>query len=179
MKKTFKILGLIILIIALVAFGFYLYLTDFCRKGILSNEPRKPKIEIPITYNIGWWANQDKLIIENLDIQIIQSELNLFNSKSLVRYKINGKIKTPYDWKTHIKEVHISDRFNKDSTLNFDRIIELTPIVGIKDDEKTNGKNANFEFTNELIITSANMGVNRIKFICADKEQIIELVQTK
>ena len=55
MKKVVKILGIIILTITLIIGGVYLYLTDFGRKGILSNEPRNPRIEIPITYNIGWW----------------------------------------------------------------------------------------------------------------------------
>ena len=90
MKKVVKILGIIILTITLIIGGVYLYLTDFGRKGILSNEPRNPRIEIPITYNIGWWSNQNGLTIENLEIEIVESKLNLFNSKSLISYKING-----------------------------------------------------------------------------------------
>jgi len=53
MKKALKIIAGIILLIVIILGGIYLYLTDFGRKGILSNEPRNPKIEIPVTYNIS------------------------------------------------------------------------------------------------------------------------------
>ena len=83
-KKILKIISIIIGSVILFIICVYLYLTDFGRKGILSNEPRKPKIEIPVTYNIGWWSYQDDLIIDSLKVEIVESELNLFNSKSLL-----------------------------------------------------------------------------------------------
>jgi len=173
MKKNIKILGIIILIIAPIIGGVYLYLTDFGR------EPSNPRIEIPITYNIGWWTNQNKLTIENLDIEIIESKLNLFNSKSLISYRINGEIKFEGNWKPSIKEIHISERINRDTTQTYNRIIELTPIVKVKNDENVNGGVEKFDFTNEHIITSGNWGMNRIKFVCGAKEIEIELRQTK
>ena len=92
MKKTLKILIGIILIILFILSGIYLYITDFGKKGILSNEPRNPKMEVPITYNISWWSYQEDLTIENLEVNIIESKLNLFNSKSLISYTIKGKL---------------------------------------------------------------------------------------
>ena len=93
MKKVIKILAIVILSIFLFFVGAYLYLTDFGRKGILSNEPRKPKIEIPVTYTISWWSYQNDLVIDSLKIKIIESKLNLFNSKSLISYSVYGKMK--------------------------------------------------------------------------------------
>ena len=72
-KKVIKIISIIVVSIILLFICAYLYLTDFGRKGILSNEPRKPKIEIPVNYNIGWWSHQDDIIIDSLKIEIIQS----------------------------------------------------------------------------------------------------------
>jgi len=179
-----KILGIIILTLTIVVIGIYWSLTNFVRGGIsgrrgIFGKLRKLKIEIPITYNIGWWAHQNAMIIEGLDIKILESNLNLFNSKSLVSYKIKGKLKHDGSWKPSIKEIHISERLNKDTAQNLNRIIELTPIVALKEDEKLNGGIEEFEFTNQHRITSGNWGLNRLKFISADIEKIIELRQSK
>ncbi len=159
--------------------GFYLYWTDFGTKDILFQGPRKPKVEIPITYNIGWWANQKDLTIDTLEIQTVESKLNLFNSKSLISYKVAGQLTYEGHWQPKIKEVHISERINLDTLLNCDRIIEITPIVEVEENLKKNGKKNKFEFKNEHIITSNHWGINRIKFVCGNKEQTIELQQRK
>lgn len=178
MKKIIKIIVILVLTLILFFVSTYLYLTDFGQKGILSNEPRKPKIEIPVTYNIGWWSNQNNLIIDSLKIKIIESKLNLFNSKSLISYSVYGKIKfKEVNWEPVINEIHLSERIEKDSLKN--RIIEITPIISdIEKDKPKNGVK-NFKFTNEHTILSNGWGTNTIKFICGDKEQIIKLHQSK
>jgi hypothetical protein len=45
MKKTLKIIIGIIILIILTLGGIYLYLTDFGRKGILSNELENQKLK--------------------------------------------------------------------------------------------------------------------------------------
>ncbi|MWB92885.1 hypothetical protein GON26_00760 [Flavobacterium sp. GA093] len=177
MKKTLKILGIIIFSILLLFICSYLYLTDFGRKGILSNEPRNSKIEIPVTYNIGWWAYQDDLTIDSLKIVIIESKLNLFNSKSLISYSVYGKMKYDGHWEPEIKNVHLSERIEKDSVKN--RIIEITPIISVKENETLKGGIKQFKFKNEHTIISNQWGNNTIKFICGNKEQIIILQQRK
>ena len=136
----------------------YLYITDFGRKDILSNEPRKPKNEIPITYNIRWWSNQENLIIDSLKIEIIESKLNLFNSKSLISYSVYGKMKIEKFWKPKI---------------------EITPIIKVVENEKKKEGVEKFNFKNEHTITSNSWGENKIRFICGNKEQIIKLNQYK
>lgn len=179
MKTFFKVLGLIILTLILGGVAYFLYLTNFGRKNILSTEPRKPKIEIPVTYNIGWWSDQKALIVDSLQIDIIESKLNLFNSKSLISYKVSGQLNFGGHWKPKIEEVHISERVNLDTTLHCDRIIEITPIIEDKENKNANGGSDKFEFKNEHTITSNRWGINRIKFICGKKEQTIELRQIK
>jgi len=178
MKKAIKIFAIIILSIFLFLVCTYLYLTDFGRKGILSNEPRKPKIEIPTTYNIGWWSYQEDLIIDSLKVEIIESNLNLFNSKSLISYSVYGKIKfNDGHWEPNIENVHLSERIEKDSLKS--RIIEITPIITVteKDNQKSGAKK--FNFKNEHTIISNGWGNNTIKFICGNKEQIIRIQQRK
>jgi len=179
MKKLFKIVGLTILTLLFSAIVCYLYLTDFGRKGILSSGPRRPKLEIPVTYNIGWWSNQETLSIDSLNIEIVESNLNLFNSESLISYKVSGHLNYEGHWQPKIKEVHISERLNNDTTLYYDRIIEITPIIKVKENKKVNGGSDKFEFKNEHIITSNYWGMNRIKFVCEQNEQVIELQQKK
>lgn len=179
MKKAFKIIGLIVLTLILSVVAYYLYLTDFGRKSILSTEPRRPKYEIPVTYNIGWWSNQKALSVDSLKIEIVESKLNLFNSKSLISYQVIGELTYKGHWQPTIEEVHISERVNLDTTLNYDRIIEITPVIKDIENNKTNGGTDRFEFINEHTIVSNHWGINRIKFICGQKEQIIELRQSK
>jgi len=184
MKKIYKTLGLSILTLILVVFGYYLYLTDFGRKDISTNallsfEPRKPILEIPVTYNIGWWSDQKALNIDSLQVDTIESRLNLFNSKSLIAYKVIGHLDYEGQWQPRIKEVHISERINLDTTLHCDRIIEITPVIEDKENKKVNGGSDKFEFKNEHIITSNHWGINRIKFICGLKEKTIKLQQVK
>ena len=169
----------ILLAIAIIIIGFYCYLTNFGKKEILSNETKKTKTEIPITYNIGWWSYQSGLIINDLDVKIVESNLNLFSSKSLISYKIKGHIKFDGKWKPYIKEVHISERLNKKDPNLFYRTIELTPIVGVKKNKKLNGSKVSFEFTNEHIITSTNWGLNKLKIVCENKEKVIDFFQGK
>lgn len=178
MKKIAKVITLIVLTIILLFACAYLYLTDFGRKGILSNEPRKPKIELPVLYNIGWWSHQDNLTIDSLKVEVIESKLNLFNSKSLVSYSVYGKMKfNDGHWEPNIENIHLSERIENDSLKN--RIIEITPIISMseKDNEKSGVKK--FHFKNEHTIISNGWGKNTIKFFCGNREQIIKLQQRK
>jgi hypothetical protein len=175
MKNFFKILGLIVLTLIICAVAYYLFITN----AVLFKEPRKPKLEIPVTYNIGWWSDQKALTVDSLHIDIIESKLNLFNSKSLISYQISGKLNHEGHWQPMIKEVHISERINLDTTLHCDRIIEITPVIENKKNTNSNGGTDKFEFKNEHTITSNNWGINRVKFICRQKEQLIELRQSK
>lgn len=179
MKKVFKVSIVIVFSILFLLLSVYLYLTDFGYRDLLTGAPLKAKHELPITYSIDWWAYQDSLAIDRLDVNIKESNLNIFNSTSLISYQIIGRISFFHSL-LMVKEVHISERINNDTTLNCDRIIELTPIVeSIGDRDEGKHDILNFNIQNEHLIKSNHWGINRIKFICGDKEQIIELRQTK
>lgn len=179
MRKFFKILAIIISLLLLVTLALYLYATDFGRRELLTNAPKKAKYEVPITYTTGWWAYQDSLSVNSLDVEVEESKLNVFNNRSLISYRISGEIKYAH-WLLKIKEVHVSERMINDTTLNYNRIIELTPIVAtVKQDKESKGGVAKFNFKNEHLVYSTNWGTNRIKFVCGDREQIIELKQRK
>ncbi len=150
-------------------------------KHSLDTSPRKPNYSIPVTYNQGWWAYQEDLQIDSFRVEIIDSRLNLFNSQSLISYTVKGNIFHKKDWEPHIEKVHISETLNKDtiSVTEYDRIIEITPVVEVTLDKKLMTGVKAFSIKNEHLITSNKWGNNRIKLICGDKEQIIELIQRK
>ncbi|MDR0830479.1 MAG: hypothetical protein LBN95_10285 [Prevotellaceae bacterium] len=162
------------LFLAIIIFGLF-----GCSFGFF-HQQRTPKIEIPVVYNIGWWSERQNLSIDSLSVQIIESNLNLFNSQSLVSYSVSGTIEYNKHWQPFIEKVHISERINTDTTQHCDRIIEITPVIKVKENKKLiNNGTQHFSFLNEHTITSNHWGNNRIKFVCGNKEQIIELMQRK
>ena len=136
-------------------------------------------MEIPVTYTIAWWSGQDALAIDDLHIEIIQSNLNLLNSVSLIAYTVSGVLSYKGSWKHYIAAVHISERINNDPALDCNRIIEITPVVKSKENKEVNGGADQFSFRNEHTIISNQWGPNRIRFVCGGKEQVIELWQRK
>jgi hypothetical protein len=144
-----------------------------------SIKPRKARIEIPVTYRVGWWPGQQWLTIDSFRVEIVESHLNLFNDQSLFAYTVFGKIKNTKFVECFIEEVHLSERLNRDTSVHVDRIVEITPVVSLKGSKKEVPETTTFKFRNELNITSGFWGGNSIKFICGSKEQIIEFRQKK
>ena len=149
-------------------------------KHLLDTSPREPVNKVPITYNLGWWTDQDSLKIDDFTVNILEDKLNLFNSKSLIVYDISGVISHKKGWMPEIREVFISESLNKDTLdKSYDRIIEIMPIVSLVDNKSAIRGKQSFSIKNEHIIESNKWGSNKIKFICLDKEQIIEVIQRK
>lgn len=180
MKSKRQLLLITFLTAIVTAAITYLILTDFGRKSIFSREPRKPKLELPVTYNIGWWPFQDSLKIDSIKVVVVESNLNLFNSKSLILYEVFGSLRNQEKSEPFIEKVHLSERFEFDSlNRRSGRIIEITPISSAKENEEYVGQWQPFRFKNEHLITSADWGVNKIKFVCGGHIQSVELRQDK
>ena len=164
-KKTLIWSGLILVILTLA----YYFLLPKLFLYSLSTEPRNPKVEI--THSIGWWSKQEALNVDTFEIKIIDSKLNLFNSKSLINYRIKGNLSYKKGWRPYIKEIHLSERFlnqSNDSINNPDAMIEITPVISAKDDESYNGEKIEFDITNEKKMNSFHWGNNRIRFKCLE-----------
>ncbi len=180
MKSKRKVVLITFLIVIVIAATTYLILTDFGRKSIFSREPRKPKLELPVTYNIGWWPFQDSLKIDSIKVVVVESNLNLFNSKSLISYEVFGSLRNQKRSEPLIEKVHLSERFEFDSLNKCSgRIVEITPIVSTDENEEYKGQWKPFRFKNEHLITSADWGINKIKFVCGGQIQNVELRQDK
>lgn len=168
-----KALVLAIGLLILVCVADTLYRFNF----ISSTQPRKPKIEIPVTYNIGfgWGYNQDTMQIDNSKVDVVERRLNWFNKKLLLSNTATGQLRHEGSWKPVIKGVHISERVRpKDAAQIIDAEIQITPIVGVKEDKSTNGETINSEFTKEHTVESMHWGKNTIRWTCGHFEQIAE-----
>ena len=186
---------IIIWIFIILAIGFVLLL--IFRKSIISEiafgdfHPREPKNEIAVTSEIGWWAYQDELHVDSFTVKTIESKLNLFNSESLISYTAKGVLTGKKGWKPFIEKVHVSQRFIREFNRKFhpyldkdmvnfpEALIEITPIVGVKEDKKYNGEKTLYKFTNELKLNSFHWGDNWLRIQCREKHEDIILQQRK
>ena len=190
MRRRNKILIWIGLILLILVGAYYTVLPKILG-NILSAEPRNPKLEISETSKIGWWPYQESLKIDSFTVEIVESKLNLFNRKSLIKYTVRGKLSNDGHWKPSIKSIHVSQRFlriydrelhpylDTDTTKTPEAMIEITPIIEVVNDDNYNGEEIEFEFTNELKLESFHWGNNWVRFKCADKWQDLTLEQRK
>lgn len=151
--------------------------------GCLSVEPtvRKPVSDVPFTYQIGWWPYQEYLEVTSLDTKVIDSRLNLFNSKSLISISFHGKMKNQDNgWKPFISSVHISEKVIKRGNFaNSEAEIQVTPIIETKKDKSYSGENIEFTINQELILHSMGWGKNTFYVTSQNHEETIEVQQSK
>lgn len=141
------------------------------------NKPRKPKLAVPITYNVGWWPYQDTISIDHFTITILDSRLNLFNSKSLIAYSMKGFLKHSSENQPFVRSIHIAERMIHENDVK--AIIELTPIIKIKSSKNYKGDFIPFEITNEHLVQSMHWGPNSIIFKCGAFTKEVTLQQGK
>lgn len=155
--------------------------------------PRKPKLEVPTTPQIGWWSHQKLLTIDRFEVNVLEGKLNLLNKSALLSYTITGTLAGENGWQPHIQRLHVAQRFSDgyqqigQPSFSTDKmsdeaphaIIDLTPIVSTKKQKNYTGKRIPFHFTNELPFTSFKWGENRIRFKCGMHWQDIVLHQSK
>ncbi len=187
-KIIIWIFSVILLItIIIIAFGERMANYYFDKKF----HPREPKNEFEVTYNLGWWSYQESMRIDSFKVELIDSRLNLFNSFSLIRYTIYGQLSKSDNWRPYVDKVHISERFIRkfdrelhtyldiDTVNTPEAIIEITPIVNVKDDSGYKGEKIPFEITNELKIGSFHWGNNWLRLQCDTIKRDVILRQRK
>jgi hypothetical protein len=148
-------------------------------KPLLFPGPSKPKQAVPVTYHLGWWSNQNELQVDSFGVSVIESKLNVLNTKSLIAYRIKGHLTYTGHWKPYIKEVQISERFLTDTIHKAEAEIRITPLVNTKEDNSVNGGVETFDFTNEYVVSTFHWGDNKIRFRCMNHETVLELHQKK
>ncbi len=150
----------------------------------------KQKKQVPVVYKLGWWASQRMLEVTSFEVTVIKSQLNLFNSISQISYTVKGWLQAGSFGVPYIQAVHhceqledMQDSFSEGNvsvlSSQVHALIQLTPIVGLKNVKKHSTGRIPFEITNEYRITSLRWGTNNFKFSCAGIESVIHLSQRK
>jgi hypothetical protein len=83
------------------------------------------------------------------------------------------------NWEPFLKKIHISERSAKGDSSSRVGLIELTPLIGVRENDNYIEKKIPFKLTNELIIESFQWGNNTVLFKCGQIERRIELKQRK
>ncbi len=125
--KIVRILFIIIILLATIAFGTLWWYTS----------PKIPRLksDVPIEYRIGWWAYQEAVKLDELDSNIVFGNLSLFNSTSIVEFKLKGTLIYKNSWRPYIKSVHITERWVSTSKQYRVGNIFITPIIAVKNDD--------------------------------------------
>lgn len=141
---------------------------------------RQPQSDLPFVFQIGWWPNQQKVRITALDVEILDSRLNLMNSKSLVQIRLYGLLKGDKNWRPVVKLVHMSQHLidNHEFSDHAANIV-ITPIVETYDDNAYLGEEIEFAIKQELILNSLGWGKNTYVIESQNITQSIELQQKK
>lgn len=149
----------------------------------------KEKRDVPIIYQLGWWAHQQVLEVTSFEVTVVKSNLNLFNSISLIRYTVKGWLHHRAGGVPYIRSIHHSEQLipapnefldeMEENELRIHAHIQLTPVVAFKDIKKRLTERVPFEFSNEYRIKSLRWGQNSFKISCAGIDHYIRLSQRK
>ena len=128
-----------------------------------------PLSNVRITSDITWRPYQNKLQVTNLDITILRSNLNLFNNRFLVRYRVSGQIRSETGpWRPFVKQVHLNERLIIPTISNDFRHgeIEIVPLVDVKQDASYTGTPLPFEACIEKVTQTFDWGRNNYIVTC-------------
>lgn len=176
MSKTIKI-ALIVLVLLACSAGIAFWVL------IKSVEPEipEPVSDVPVTYKIGWWSYQEQLKVDSLQTKLIYEKLNLFNSKAVIQYSIEGTISYKNGWRPYIKSVFISERWSRPPA-NFNgnlADISVIPIIGVESDDDYKGDEIPYSVNVQDYLSSGGWGMNKYIIKSQLQESIVEIRQRK
>lgn len=179
-KRILKVAIAIVIIVTLVLIAFPEIPNDISL--LFLSGPPSPKSDVPITYSIGWWNNQNELKVNKLESKIIESKLSLFNDKSLFQYSISGILcNNNGKWRPQISKAHFAERYIKYDPDNkiFIGEITITPIVKNIEDDSYKGDSIHFKINLQEVIQSANQGECKYIIKCSDFTDTLLIRQHK
>lgn len=144
-----------------------------------TKNPRKPKLKVPVTSLVGWWPHQHSLLVTDLKITVLECNLNAFVTKSLICYSIKGTLKGNRRSEPFIEKIHVSERIVERDEASSKVMLELTPVVKVKQKKSYNGDLISFQLENEHRIQSVYWGHNLIIFKCGMLMEEINFHQGK
>ena len=118
---------------------------------------------VKITYEVGWWVYQDRLVITSADIEKDPKGLGpsmLYNKADAI-VSIAGQTTGKPGWRPVVETLHIS-QVKSDSSAAAK--ITITPIVELKQNSSYSGEILPFTITKRISIPAMNFGANTYHF---------------
>ena len=148
-----------------------------------------PKMDVPESYQLGFVdrkRQRDMIRVESLKVDIIFSELSIFNWKSLIQYTVTGTLYNdgplmPQIYKMHVAQQYFLTDLHRTAQLSdgVEAEINLLPLLHVERKSNNKDKITFFSITNQIVVNSMHMGENIIRFQCSNHEAIISLLQRK
>lgn len=141
---------------------------------------RKPRPDVPFTYDVGLWPYQDQLIITHLEAHVLDSRLTINNGTSLIEIIIEGTLSgqqlegQPFITSTHLVKQII--RSGYDTAL---AEYHITPIIDVRTNHTYTGEPMTFRLKQELHCQSIEWGKNTFHFVCKDHTDEVVVFQDK
>lgn len=131
-------------------------------------------------HEIGWWPYQERIKVQDVKVDVLDSRLNLFNARTLVAISLSGEMSGTPGRRPVIRQAHVAEKSIK--TGNFvepEAEIIITPLVGFKKDKTYDGSAIPFSLKQEMILNSMGWGVNRFKIGAGEIVKDIVVFQQK
>jgi hypothetical protein len=169
------------IVIFLVAAAAIYFLWPHAAMWFLRPTIPKPRSDIPITADIGWWAYQDGLVINSLAAEAVDPKLNLFNDRFLIRYRVSGTVTYRNGWRPKLVKAQITSRLvsrRADQQPSIADVV-LVPVVEVTQDSAYSQQPVPFAVTIEQIVQTMDWGVNRYDVHCLNQTANVSVQQSK
>ena len=142
--------------------------------------PRIFSSKVPVVHRIAWWTYQDGLQVTEFKVEVVKAKLDLFHDASDLRFHIAGTI-TPdeHDPPLCIKEIHVSERLVTTTDGNRAVVLDITPVIGVKDGRNPAGQVVQFRLAVDYKVRSYQFLENDYVFRCGAIERKARLFQDK
>ncbi len=140
-----------------------------------------PHSDIPITCELGSWPYQGGLTITELTAEAVRPQLNLFNDRFLIRYRLKGAVKAQVGWKPRIGQAQITGRLvsNRQNQEPAVADVLIVPIVEVTRDAGYTGELVRFDVKLEQITSTMDWGTNEYDVRCLDHNASVTVHQYK
>jgi hypothetical protein len=130
-----------------------------------------PRSDVPVTSDLGsWWGLTRNVQIEDLQVEVVDARLGLFNDRALVRFRLIGNVTHESDgWRPYISAFQMSQRLRFETTSRPFSDIELLPVVALREDKGYSREKIHFDVAIEKHIEALNWGATRYTVVAGDR----------
>jgi len=145
----------------------------YCSKSINTST------SIPIVYNVDFGLLTDNDKIKKFKVSQTSQSLNSFKRELKLNLSFDLSLNSDDGYRPSVSSLHMSDRLVNIESLNYSRIIEITPIIKSTKNIKQKKGLIDISIEKSIVIKSHQWRENTILIKCGNIEQIISFEQKK